>query len=594
MSETLSGGTVSLPVKPDTRGFGQSMQSGIMGESSGLGGLGMKLGGILLGGIAAAGIGQKIGEFIGTGIREYSDADAAIAQLNAGMISTGNVANLNVKSMTDLASSIQAYSGQTDDSIMKTEQILQTFTNIRNVGPDKIFDDTTKAAANMAAKLGGDASSQAIQLGKALNDPVKGMTALRRVGVSFSQQQTDQVKAMVAAGNVMGAQKVILGELSTEFGGAAEAAGKTFPGMLARLKRSFEDLSQSVMGAFIPAVMPALTGIVDLMQKVQESSGFKNLIDHLSQFARGESDKLKGFFDSVLSVFNSGSKNPLSDLATQLAKANPVLGLLLTIASALQPILPQVFDAFSTIAPQLIPVIPVLAKVVVELMPALLQIVLALMPLLPPLAQLLVAVAPPVAAIAMALGQVIAAQTGIDLFFVGLITNLTQGKTSIGDFIGLFQNVPDSLKGMLKGVSDFIFGIVNSSIDAMNGLMAIIPGFVNMISDALGIGVHVGHIQIPHVFNSLNLDTSTQGPSRGNNLIKTAANGGTFAPQPGGQLVNLAEAGRAETVVDTATLQAAMAQRRGPTIQFGDIYQQPGTTITETMQAAGFLAGQIA
>jgi hypothetical protein len=93
------------------------------------------------------------GAVIKTGLDETLDASAGIAQLQAGIESTGNVANVSVKGMTDLASSIQNMSGQTDDSIVKAESLLQTFTNIRNEGPNKIFDDATLAAANMAAKM---------------------------------------------------------------------------------------------------------------------------------------------------------------------------------------------------------------------------------------------------------------------------------------------------------------------------------------------------------------------------------------------------------------------------------------------------------
>ena len=47
-------------------------------------------------------------------------------------------------------------------------------------------------------------------VGKALNDPLKGLTALSRIGVQFTAQQQEQIKAMVEVGDVAGAQKIIL------------------------------------------------------------------------------------------------------------------------------------------------------------------------------------------------------------------------------------------------------------------------------------------------------------------------------------------------------------------------------------------------
>jgi hypothetical protein len=75
----------------------------------------------------------------------------------------------------------------------------------------------------------------AIQLGKALNDPTQGVSALSRVGVSFTDVQKDMIKKLQESGDMMGAQRIILGELEKQFGGTAEAVGKTLPGALDRL-----------------------------------------------------------------------------------------------------------------------------------------------------------------------------------------------------------------------------------------------------------------------------------------------------------------------------------------------------------------------
>lgn len=204
--------------------------------------------GVLAGGLAA------LGAIVHTGTGEAMDAARGQAQLEAGIRSTNNAAGVTVDGLESLASEIQNYSGQTDDSIVKSEQLLLTFTNIKNSGPDKIFDLATKATADMAAKMGTDAAGSAVMLGKALNDPIKGIAALAEVGVTFTQSQKDSVAAMVAAGDTAGAQKVILAELATEFGGAAKAAGDSIPGQMDRGKRSFEDFSQAIVSKAMPAV----------------------------------------------------------------------------------------------------------------------------------------------------------------------------------------------------------------------------------------------------------------------------------------------------------------------------------------------------
>ena len=262
----MSGSAIPLAaafvrIRPDGKTFkgeAEKIIAGVDGKSAG-GKLGRVLGAGIIGGLGLVVAG--IGAVIGVGVKEAMDAQKLNAQFAAGIKSTGNAAHLNIGTMNELAASVAGYSGQSFESIGMTEQLLQTFTNIRNTGPNKIFDQATVAAADMAAKMGGDASGMAIKLGKALNDPVKGMTALSRVGVQFTKGQKDSIAAMVKHGNVVGAQKIILGELTTEFGGAAKAAGETLPGQLSRAKVAFGEVSKSVVEGLLPFVLPALLWI---------------------------------------------------------------------------------------------------------------------------------------------------------------------------------------------------------------------------------------------------------------------------------------------------------------------------------------------
>lgn len=216
----------------------------------------------------AAGLGAAVaglGYTLKVGFGEVKDYQAGLSQLQAGIKSTGGAANVTAPYLEKLASSIQRYSGQTDDSIVKTESLLLTFPAIRNEAgkTNDIFDQTVKIAADMAARMGTDASAAAVKLGKALNDPVAGITALTRVGVVFTAEQKAQISALVASGKTMEAQKIILAELTKEFGGSAKAFGETMPGQIEIAKRSFEDLSQQLVTALLPAINKGLKFAID-------------------------------------------------------------------------------------------------------------------------------------------------------------------------------------------------------------------------------------------------------------------------------------------------------------------------------------------
>ncbi len=190
--------------------------------------------------------------FLGASVKSAADSEAAIAQLNAVLKSTKGVAGVTAKSAQLLASGLEEITGYSDEAVLGAENMLLTFTKI---GKD-IFPQVTETVLDMSTALGQDLKSSAIQLGKALQDPIEGVTALRRVGVNFNKQQMETIKTLVKEGKTLAAQKLILKELKTEFGGSAEAAGSTFGGEINKLKNNLDNLMETIGGAIIPVLTP--------------------------------------------------------------------------------------------------------------------------------------------------------------------------------------------------------------------------------------------------------------------------------------------------------------------------------------------------
>jgi len=212
--------------------------------------------------ISTVGMAAVIGATM-EGIKSAADYQKITSQTGAVLKSTGGAAKVTAKQVQELAQSIEHNSTFSDEAVQSGENLLLTFTNIRN-GAGKnndIFNQSTKALFDMSQALGEDPKNAAIQLGKALNDPIKGVTALRRVGVSFDAQQTKTIKTMVHAGNTMGAQKLILHELGREFGGSAAAAGDTFSGSLTKMKNAGADLLRDAFTPLLPILTTLFTTI---------------------------------------------------------------------------------------------------------------------------------------------------------------------------------------------------------------------------------------------------------------------------------------------------------------------------------------------
>src|SRR5262245_40422906 len=171
------------------------------------------MGKVALAAAGAAGLGL-LTKTLSTGVDELTQAAQVGAQTTAVIKSTGAAAGVSAKHVEDLAGSLMTKTGVDDEAIQSGENLLLTFTRIRNEAGkgNAVFDRATKAALDLSVALGQDMKTSAVQVGKALNDPVRGMTALARVGVSFTKAQKDQVKALEASGHHLEAQKIVLGE----------------------------------------------------------------------------------------------------------------------------------------------------------------------------------------------------------------------------------------------------------------------------------------------------------------------------------------------------------------------------------------------
>lgn len=224
-----------------------------------LSGLGKVAGGVLKVGLGAAvaGIGA-LGVGLGISMKEAMDAQDIQSQLAAVLKSTGGVAGVTSQQVNDLANAYQSQTRYADDVIIGGENILLTFTKIGK----GVFPMATQTMLDMSQALGTDLQGSAIQLGKALQDPIAGISALSRVGVNFSDSQKKVIEQLMKAGKLEEAQKIILNELQTEFGGSAVAAGTTFAGQLDILKNSLLNVAEGVGTAVIPVLGQLMTNVI--------------------------------------------------------------------------------------------------------------------------------------------------------------------------------------------------------------------------------------------------------------------------------------------------------------------------------------------
>ena len=194
---------------------------------------------------------NDITRVFGAFINEQAAAQQAAARVEAAVRSTGGAAGYSADQLKKMAAEMEAlYAVDGDELLSKVTTPLLTFNAISG----EMFSQAQVQILNMSRALGMDLQGAAMQVGKALQDPIEGLTALRRSGVSFSDEQQEVIKALYNTGQAAEAQKLILAELSKEFGGQAEAFATTGAGKLEALKVSFDNLKESIGGGLVPVL----------------------------------------------------------------------------------------------------------------------------------------------------------------------------------------------------------------------------------------------------------------------------------------------------------------------------------------------------
>lgn len=274
-----------------------------------------------------------------------AEAERTTAQLNSAMESTGAAARgITLGALNDLAAQISNLTPIEDDAVAATEAMLLTFTNI---GGD-VFPMAIKSITDMATAMNSGATpsmeqltTTAIQVGKALQDPITGATALKKVGVDLDDSQKALIQTMMAANDTAGAQGVILQELQKEFGGSAEMAGTTFSGQVEILRNKLDNLKEDIG----MALLPALTKLMEAGQPL------------VTMFFEAVGKALPPIIDGLTNLVDV-----VMDIGTSMAGAFATGG----VVAAIQAFLAEI----GKLVPGLDPILAVLSQLAAQVLPA--------------------------------------------------------------------------------------------------------------------------------------------------------------------------------------------------------------------------------
>ncbi|HCF9839223.1 TPA: phage tail length tape measure family protein [Pseudomonas aeruginosa] len=256
-----------------------------------------------LGKVAAGALsGITVGAVFGAVIRNTKQMEKEQAQLEAVLRSTGESAGFSREQLNEMASSMERTSTVSAGEINQAQTNLLAFTGI--VGEQ--FPRALQSAIDMAARTGTTVTSAAETIGRALDVPSKGLTALSKQGFRFTEEQKKAAEQLEATGRTAEAQGIILKALEESYGGAAAASRDTFGGALMALQNTIDGLLTGSEGSLDGAKV-AIDDLNRALSDPATAESVSKLIDLLAQGASTVVDSLPFLIDAgdgVVRVFS--------------------------------------------------------------------------------------------------------------------------------------------------------------------------------------------------------------------------------------------------------------------------------------------------
>lgn len=213
-------------------------------------------------------------------LNSASESEQALTGLEAVLASSGQSAHFTAEGLSEMATALQNVTRYTDEEIIAAETMILRFENINS----DIFPQTIELATDLAASLGIDLTTAARLLGMALDNPAEGIGRLNTQLRLFTDAELEAIQAMAAAGDVAGAQALIMERLAEKVGGAAAAFGDTFAGQIDIAMNRLDNLRELIGGPIMFVLEDLLQWFNDEVFTSIENSPFIRFLELVNEY----------------------------------------------------------------------------------------------------------------------------------------------------------------------------------------------------------------------------------------------------------------------------------------------------------------------
>jgi len=205
-------------------------------------------------------------------VHDYIESLDAIKQVANSFKNSGAKVGLTLADIKKAAVDLQSVSLFDDDKILRdVSNSLLKFSNVTGTR----FLKAQEAIVNIAASQNKDLASVTKAVGRALADPVKGLGALQKMGVVFTDAQKKMLKYWGLTNQAAKAQSYILEVLDSKFKGASQAARDADPYKalsvdLHNLLESFGEIIYNGLQPFVKVLSEAIAWVQQLSPEMKQ------------------------------------------------------------------------------------------------------------------------------------------------------------------------------------------------------------------------------------------------------------------------------------------------------------------------------------
>ena len=229
------------------------------------------------------------------------EENIGFARLQSVIEATGRAAETSARQIDAMVDKLELYSNADKQAAMDAAASLAIMESV----PTSLFEQIFDTANDLSRVVGQDIGSAITTIGRAMEEPVEGMTRLRRQGIFITKELQSQITELVEQNRLYDAQKLLLDDIQERVAGTAEkmadAAG--MQSLMVALDRYYGSVGQLANSATQPVTDAAADTVNFFTRFVDQYLDAKRLTeikpDEYRDMSLGELSEIKDLYDSL-------------------------------------------------------------------------------------------------------------------------------------------------------------------------------------------------------------------------------------------------------------------------------------------------------